>query len=100
MIVFLLCRHPGAESDESSEASSDGESERSMGQGRGFQGRGYKNSVSPSPSLGSPLGSSSSLECSTFETDDDEAGEVWSYFEHSPPYSRVPLVDKVWTCCI
>lgn len=97
-----LCRHPGGESDEGSEASSDNESELREGEAceseakcRSFQVRGYKGAGSPPPNLVSSLGSSSRLDWSTFITDDDEEGEVWSYFEHSPPYSRVPLVDKV-----
>ena len=97
-----LCRHPGGESDEGSEASSDNESELREGEAceseakcRSFQVRGYKGAESPPPNLVSSLGSSSRLDWSTFITDDDEEGEVWSYFEHSQPYSRVPLVDKV-----
>jgi len=95
-------RHPGGESDEGSEASSDNESELREGEAceseakcRSFQVRGYKGAGSPPPNLVSSLGSSSRLDWSTFITDDDEEGEVWSYFEHSPPYSRVPLVDKI-----
>lgn len=86
-MLLLLCRNRGSESDTNSEASSDGESERSF--------RSYKGAESPSAKLGSPLGSSSRLECRPFTNDDDEEGEVWYYFETISPYSRVPLVDKV-----
>jgi hypothetical protein len=89
----LLCRAPGAESDEGSEASSDGENERSVGSGRSLRGRGFK--ASDSSSLCRSIGSDPRLECSVFVSGDDEDGEAWSYFETSPPSSRVPLVDKV-----
>lgn len=35
------------------------------------------------------------LECKTYMNDNDEEVEVWSYFEKSPPYTRLPLVDKI-----
>ncbi len=92
-LCVLLCRAPGAESDEGSEASSDGENERSMGSGRSLRGRGFK--ASDSSTLCRSIGSDPRLECSAFVNGDDEDGEAWSYFETSPPYSRVPLVDKV-----
>jgi hypothetical protein len=92
-LCVLLCRAPGAESDEGSEASSDGENERSMGSGRSLRGRGFK--ASDSSSLCRSIGSDPRLEFSAFVNGDDEDGEAWSYFETSPPYSRVPLVDKV-----
>ncbi|CAK9217776.1 unnamed protein product [Sphagnum jensenii] len=87
-------RAPGVESDEGSDASSDGENESSMGPGRSqWQGRVLKDADSSSSY--SALGSGPRLECSTFVNGDDEDVEVWSYFETSPPYSRVPLVDKI-----
>jgi len=89
----FLCRAPGAESDEGSEASSDGENERSMGSERSLRGQGFK--ASDSSSLCRSIGSDPRLECFPFVNGDDEDGEAWSYFETSPPYSRVPLVDKV-----
>lgn len=83
-------RHRGSDSDTASDASSsDGESEKSF--------RGYKGAESPPPNLGGSLGNSSMLECKTYMNDNDEEVEVWSYFEKSPPYTRLPLVDKV--CC-
>jgi len=86
-VLLFLRRNRGSESDTNSEASSDGESERSF--------RSCKSAESPSTKLGGPLGSSSRLECRPFTNDDDEEGEVWYYFESISPYSRVPLVDKV-----
>ncbi|KAH8974091.1 hypothetical protein BDL97_01G083400 [Sphagnum fallax] len=86
-------RAPGAESDEGSEASSDGENERSMGSERSLRGQGFK--ASDSSSLCRSIGSDPRLECFPFVNGDDEDGEAWSYFETSPPYSRVPLVDKI-----
>ncbi len=88
-------RAPGAESDEGSEASSDGENESPMGLGRSLRRQSFKDSDSSSSC--SHMGSGPRLECSPFVNGDGEEGEVWSYFETSPPYSRVPLVDKVGT---
>ncbi|XP_024400844.1 uncharacterized protein [Physcomitrium patens] len=65
-------RRPGSESDTCSEASSDGESE----------------------TLPPNLGKGSRLELSYTFVNGDKV-DVWSYFEKSPPYSRVPLVDKI-----
>ena len=85
-----LYRHRGSDSDTGSEASSsDGESEKSF--------RVYEGADSPPASLGGSLGNGSMLECKTYTNDNDEEVEVWSYFEKSPPYTRLPLVDKV--CC-
>ncbi|CAK9880988.1 unnamed protein product [Sphagnum jensenii] len=84
---------PGAESDEGSEASSDGENESPMGLGRSLRRQSFKDSDSSSSC--SHMGSGPRLECSPFVNGDGEEGEVWSYFETSPPYSRVPLVDKI-----
>jgi hypothetical protein len=67
----------GSESDTGSEASSDGESD-------------CKGAESPPPHLGGSSGNSSMLECKI-----EEKRVVWSYFEKSPPYCRVPLVDKI-----
>jgi hypothetical protein len=93
-VAVLLCRATGVESDEGSDASSDGENESLMGPGRSqWQGRVLKDADSSSSY--SALGSGPRLERSTFVNGDDEDVEVWSYFETSPPYSRVPLVDKV-----
>ncbi|CAK9277152.1 unnamed protein product [Sphagnum jensenii] len=86
-------RAPGAESDEGSEASSDGENESPMGLGRSLRRQSFKDSDSSSSC--SHMGSGPRLECSPFVNGDGEEGEVWSYFETSPPYSRVPLVDKI-----
>ncbi|KAG0570738.1 hypothetical protein M758_6G177300 [Ceratodon purpureus] len=81
-------RHRGSDSDTASDASSsDGESEKSF--------RGYKGAESPPPNLGGSLGNGSMLECKTYMNDNDEEVEVWSYFEKSPPYTRLPLVDKI-----
>lgn len=81
---LFLCRYRGSESDTGSEASSDGESEKSF--------RDCKGAESPPPNLGGSSGNSSMLECKI-----EEKRVVWSYFEKSPPHCRVPLVDKV--CC-
>jgi hypothetical protein len=95
-VNYSLCRHRGSDSDTGSEAScSDGESEKSF--------RGYKGIESPPPNLGGSLGNNPMLECKTYMNDNDEEVEVWSYFEKSPPYTRLPLVDKVrcgcmWSC--
>lgn len=87
---LFFYRHRGSDSDTGSEASSsDGESEKSF--------RVYKGAESPPPNLGGTLRNSSMLECKTFPNDNDEEVDVWSYFETSPPYTRLPLVDKV--CC-
>jgi len=82
---LFLCRfRQGSESDTGSDASSDGESEKSF--------RERKDAESPLPNLGGSSGNSSMLECKI-----EDKREVWSYFEKNPPYCRVPLVDKV--CC-
>ncbi|XP_024394749.1 uncharacterized protein [Physcomitrium patens] len=75
-------RHPGSESDTCSEASSDGEGEKSS----------HSYDVAESSSLN--LGNSSRLVASTYISDNDEV-MVWSFFEKSQPYSRVPLVNKI-----
>jgi hypothetical protein len=64
-----------------------------MGLGRSLRRQSFKDSDSSSSC--SHMGSGLRLECSPFVNADGEEGEVWSYFETSPPYSRVPLVDKV-----
>lgn len=69
-------RNGGAESDVSSEASSDSE-------------------VDGSRPIRRPSVNSSRLECASFRDDNNEEVEVWSYFETISPYSRVPLIDKI-----